>query len=60
MLQKSQMVSSGVLYIAKRDISLVFAVQKFSISSKNRHTYKLKLVDHLKTPARIIKSWTWG
>ena len=57
MLQNSQMVSSGVLYIPKSDISLVFAEKKklpFHLEI-DRDTH-IKLVDRLEAPARIIKS----
>ena len=55
------MVSSGVLYIPKSDISLVFAEKKkLPFHLKIDRDTHIKLVDRLEAPARIIKSWTWG
>ena len=57
MLQNSQMVSSGVLYIPKSDISLVFAEKKnLPFHLKIDRDTHIKLVDRLEAPARIIKS----
>ena len=57
MLQNSQMVSSGVLYIPKSDISLVFAEKKnLPFHLKIDRDTHIKLVDRLEALSRIIKS----